>query len=183
MTSLMERVAGERTRLREVRMALTAATDQKAGGDMAWAPFYLAIVEYFEASFARLHVQDIRLGELLRKRADMNDPVISDGLRELDDRLAGLNERQEKLLAARDELQAGKDGALENFEEVAGEFAAYIVANMGHHPGTAEPAAKLFSTEDWEYMTLASEEALQKEVELHNKVFALKPDGLELQQA
>ncbi len=181
MASLMERVAGERTRLREVRMALTAATDQKSGGDLSWAPFYLAIVDYFEASLERLHVQDIRLGELLRKRADTEDPVIIDGLRELDSRLAGLNERQEKLLAARDDLQAGVDGALEKFETVAGEFAAYIVANMGHHPGTAEPAAKLFSTEDWEYMTLASEEARQHEIELHDKVFALKPEELDLQ--
>ena len=180
MTSLMERVAGERTRLREVRMALTAATDQKAGGDISWAPFYLAIVEYFEASLERLHVQDIRLGELLHKRADMNDPVIIDGLSVLEVRLAGLTERQTKLLAARDDLQAGVAGALEKFEEVAGEFAGYIVANMGHHPGTAEPAAKLFTTEDWEYMTLASEESRQREVELHDKVFSLKPEELEL---
>ena len=183
MSSLMERVAGERKRLREVRMALTAATDQTAGGDSSWAPFYLAIVDYFEASLERLHIQDIRLGELLRQKADMNDPVIVDGLKELDDRLAGLQEHRAKLRTARDALQADPDGALENFEQVGGAFAAYIVANMGHHPGTAEPAMKLFSTEDWEYMTLASEEARQLEVELHDKVFSLKPAGLDLAQS
>ncbi len=180
MTSLMERVAGERRRLRQVRQALTAATDKTAGGDESWAPFYLAVTEYFDASMERLHEQDIRMGEMLRGYIDMDNADNKAALEELDARLTGLTEHHKKLLAARDALAAGEAGALEQFETVAGAYAAYIVANMGHHPGTADLAGRHFTQQDWEHMTLVSEAAQQREQELHNKVFSLLPAGLDL---
>ncbi len=180
MTSLMERVSGERRRLRQVRMALTAATGQKSHGDASWAPFYMAITEYFEASMERLHEQDIRMGKMLRDKIDMQDPDNLKALAELDARLEGLNAHHGKLLAARDALAAGEPGALELFEDVGGAYAAYIVANMGHHAGTANLAGKHFSQQDWEHMTMVSEAAQQREQELFDKVFSLKPAALEV---
>ncbi|MBT8422290.1 MAG: hypothetical protein KJP03_04145, partial [Gammaproteobacteria bacterium] len=74
MEGLYERVAAERRRLRQVRMALTAATDHGAEGAADWVPFYVAIGDYFEAAMDRLHEQDIRMGDMLREKADMDKP-------------------------------------------------------------------------------------------------------------
>jgi len=180
MTTLMERVSGERRRLRQVRMALTAATSQKSNGDAAWVPFYIAITEYFEASMERLHEQDIRMGKMLRDKIDMQNPDNQKALKELDARLEGLNMHHGKLLVARDALAAGEAGALEQYEDVGGAYAAYIVDNMGHHTGTANLAGDHFSQADWEHMTMVSEAAQQREQELFDKVFSLKPANLEL---
>lgn len=180
MTSLMERVAGERRRLRQVRQALTAATNQKSGGDASWAPFYLAVTEYFEAAMERLHEQDIRMGKMLCDYIDTEDADNQAALAELDARLEGLNAHHAGLLAARDALVADASGALEKFEDVGGAYAEYMFTNMGHHAGTADLAGKHFSRQDWEHMTMVSEAARQQEQVLYDKVFAALPDGLEL---
>ena len=180
MEGLFERVAAERRRLREVRTALTAATAQGAQGAADWVPFYIAIGDYFEASMERLHEQDIRMGDMLRDKADMDDPDNIRALEELDERLSGNQEHLQKMLAARDALRADGASALDQFESAGGAYAAFIVANMGHHPGTANLAGELFSADDWEHMTLASEEAREREAHLHAAVFASAPASLEL---
>lgn len=181
MTTLSERIQGERMRLREVRQALTAATRPGAGGDASRAPFYIAVGDYFEAAMARLHEQDIRMGNLLREKADMDDPDNQKAMRELDERLAGNQRHLKKMLAARDRLRAGEDGALEEFEAAGGAYADYIVQNMGHHPGSTDMAAKHFAPEDWEFMAFASDEAQAREKELHAKVFAAAPKDLDIE--
>ena len=180
MEGLYERVAAERRRLREVRTALSAATAQGAQGAADWVPFYIAIGDYFEASMARLHEQDIRMGHMLRDKADMEDSDNITALQELDDRLSGNQEHLQKMLAARDALQSDGAAALDQFEAAGGAYAAFIVANMGHHPGTANLAGELFSADDWEHMTLASEEAREREAQLHADVFAAVPAALEM---
>ena len=70
---LRERIAGERRRLRKVREALSAAVAQTSRGDEAYIPFYIGIADYFEAAMERLHTQDVRMGDLLREKADMDD--------------------------------------------------------------------------------------------------------------
>lgn len=180
MEGLYERVAAERRRLREVRMALTQATGQGAQGDIGWAPFYIAIGDYFEAAMERLHEQDIRMGDMLREKADMQNPDNIRALEELDERLSGNQQHLTRMLEARDALRTGADGAIDAFEQAGGEYAAFIVANMGHHPGTANLAGELFSAADWEHMTLASEAARQREAELHADVFAKVPSTLEI---
>lgn len=180
MEGLHERVAAERRRLREVRTALTAATAQGAQGAADWVPFYIAIGDYFEASMERLHEQDIRMGDMLRAKADMENADNIRALEELDFRLSGNQEHLGRMLAARDALKTEGVAALDSFEEAGGAYAAFIVANMGHHPGTANLAGALFSAEDWEHMTLASDEARQREQELHAAVFAAAPPALEL---
>ena len=161
-------------------MALTAATAQGAQGDAGWAPFYIAIGDYFEAAMDRLHEQDIRMGDMLRDKADMQDAANIQAMAELDERLSGNQVHLRAMLSARDALRDGLEGALDAFEAAGGAYAAFIVANMGHHPGTANLAGELFSTADWEHMTLASDEALAREAELHATVFASVPEGLQL---
>ncbi len=183
MTTLRERIAGERNRLRQVRQALTAATGRGAGGDPAWVPFYIAVADYFEASMARLHEQDIRMGKMLREKADLEKPANRQAMAELDERLAGNQRHLAKMLAARTALQKEGAAALDRFEAAGGAYARYIVENMGHHPGSTDMAREHFTADDWEYMTLASDTARQREAELHSRVFELLPAGVELPAA
>lgn len=180
MNSLSERVAGERRRLREVRQALTAATAEPAPEGEDRTGFYLAIGDYFEAAMERLHEQDVRMGDLLRERADLEVPANRQAMAELDERLAGNEAHLRRLLAARDRLREGASGATEAFETAGRDYAAYIVENMGHHPGTTDLARELFSTADWEYMAEASDAALERERELHERVFAQLPTSVRL---
>lgn len=183
MEGLYERVAAERRRLREVRIALTKATAQGAQGDSDWAPFYIAIGDYFEAAMERLHEQDIRMGDMLRDKADMQNPDNIRALEELDERLSGNQKHLSLMLAARDALRAGEKSAIDEFEKAGGDYAAFIVATMGHHPGTANLAGELFTPADWEHMTLASDAARQREAELHAEVFAKAPAALDLTES
>ena len=180
MPTLYERVAVERTRLRQVRQLLTAATEQGAHGNIAYVAFYVAIADYFEAAMERLHTQDIRMGNMLRDKADMDDPQTQKSMQELDERLSGNQKYLRKMLTAREALRVEAELALPEFDKAGGAYAAYIVSNMGHHPGTADLALELFSAEDWGYMADVSEEDQQREHRLFEGVFALVPRGLEL---
>ncbi|MGI9291483.1 MAG: hypothetical protein ACR2QG_09455 [Gammaproteobacteria bacterium] len=177
-TSLNERIANERRRLREVRESLTAAVKQKAQGDSTFVPFYIAIADYFEATMERLHRQDIRMGEMLRDKADMSDAENQQALSELDDRLAGNQTHLKQMLAARDQLSQQGAAALEEFEAAGAAYSDFIVTNMGHHPGSTNMAAKLFSAEDWAYMADVSAEDQAREAELFEQVSASRPAAL-----
>jgi len=176
----MERIAAERRRLRQVREALSAAVAQSANGDADFVPFYIAIGDYFEATMRRLHTQDIRMGDLLREKADLVLPANRRALDELEQRLSGNQEHLVNMLSARDALRERGADALAEFEAAAGAYADFIVANMGHHPGTTNLAQKLFSAEDWEAMAGVSDKCVAREQTLHEAVFAAQPAGLEL---
>jgi hypothetical protein len=177
---LFERVAAERRRLREVRQALTAATAPDTCSNEAFVPFYIAIAEYFEAAMGRLHAQDIRMGEMLDNKADMDAPENKQAMAELDERLAGNQLHLKKMLAAADALRSEGEGALPQFQSAGSAYAAYIVANMGHHPGSTNLAQKFFSADDWAYMADVSEEDQRHEEQLYKKVFTDLPDNLVL---
>ena len=182
MAELYERVAAERRRLREVRQALTQATTQGCGGNADWAPFYIAIGDYFEAAMRRLHDQDIRMGDLLREKIDLSQPDVQKAMAELDERLAGNQRHLKAMLAARNALHGDPQGALAEFEAAGKAYADYIVANMGHHPGSTNLAQEHFSQEDWAHMADVSEADQAREEQLHAAVFAAVPDDLELPQ-
>ena len=180
MDELRERIAGERRRLRKVREALSAAVAQTSDGDEAYVPFYLAIGEYFEAAMERLHTQDIRMGDLLREKADMNDPENQQILSELDRRLAGNQEHLKTFLAAKKTLFESGEEALEEYESAGRAYTNYITTNMGHHDASTELARNSFSDEDWTYMANISDEDMAREEELFERVFATMPARLNL---
>ncbi len=183
MSSLREKIAAERRRLREVRQKLSAAVSQGAAGDPAWVPFYLAVADYMQASMERLHAQDVKMGNMIREKLGELDAAAEQALAELDERLAGAGQRLQQLLAARDRLAADGVAALPEFEVAAREFTDFIVANMGHHGATTELAARLFSPADWEYMAGISDAERAREVELFERVTATTPDNLQLPDA
>jgi hypothetical protein len=180
MTELNERIANERRRLREVRQSMTAATEQKANGDSAFVPFYIAIANYFDATMERLHRQDIRMGDMLRDKADLDDPKNLKALAELDERLLGNQEHLKELLAAREQLQRNGEVALEQFELAGSAYSDFIINNMGHHPGSTDLAVSLFAPEDWAFMADISPEDQAREEQLFGLVFACVPAALTL---
>ena len=163
-----------------VRQALTAATTQGAQGNAAYVPFYIAIADYFEAAMHRLHTQDVRMGELLGAKADLEDPANRQAMAELDERLAGNQRHLGNMLTARAALQKSGRDALPEFEAAGGAYARYIVENMGHHPGSTNMAQALFTADDWAYMADVSVSDQQRERQLYDAVFAVLPTGLEL---
>jgi hypothetical protein len=179
MTTLRERVAGERRRLKSVREALTASVARKSGGDAAFVPFYIAAADYMETSMGRLHAQDVKMGNMIREKLGTLDANATQALKELDERLEGNQQLLHRFTATRDRLKTEGAKALDAFEDIAREYTQYIVTNMGHHGATTELAARLFSQEDWEYMAGVTPEETRLEQELYNKVFGALPPALQ----
>lgn len=179
MTTLREKVGGERRRLKSVRQALTAAVARKSGGDPAFVPFYVAIGDYIETSMGRLHAQDVKMGDMIREKLGSLDAPAEKALRELDERLAGNQEHLTAFSAAKKALATSGVAALEPFEAVSAAYTNYIVTNMGHHDGTTDLAQRLFTMADWEYMAGLTEEETRLEQQLYARVFAALPAVLD----
>jgi hypothetical protein len=177
---LRERVANERRRLKSVRQALSAALEQGANGDVSYIPFYVAVADYIEAAMHRLHIQDIRMGEMIRAKLGAVDASAGKAMGELDARLAGNQRHLKTMLETRDQLKQQGASVLNRFEQVSREYTNYIMTNMGHHGATTELAQKLFSVDDWAYMAGITEEETRREQALHERVFAVIPQSLKL---
>jgi hypothetical protein len=167
MTTLSERIAGERRRLKSVRQLLTTAVERKSGGDQSFVPFYIALGDYMEASMDRLHAQDVKMGDMIRRKLVTLDANARQALDELHERLTG----NQAYLTVFSE-------ALPRFEQASAAYTAYIVANMGHHGLTTELAAKLFNEADWAYMAGITEAETALEQQLYARVYALLPAAL-----
>lgn len=179
MTTLRERVAGERRRLKSVREAMTAAVTRKSGGDPAFVPFYTAVGDYIETSMGRLHAQDVKMGNMIRARLGQLDAGTEQALRELDERLAGNQEHLKAFSAAKTALNDGGARALANFEAAGAAYSNYIVSNMGHHGATTDLAGRLFTAADWEFMAGVTDEETRVEQQLYARVFSSLPPGLD----
>jgi hypothetical protein len=162
---------------------MTAAVEKGAHGDESFVPFYVAVGNYFEAAMHRLHEQDIRMGDMLHDKADMEDPDNQQAMAELDERLAGNQKHLQALLNARDALGREGAAALAEFEAAGKAYSDYIVTNMGHHPGSTNLAQKVFTAEDWEHMAYVTDSDLVKEQQLHTAVFDAAPPTLDLKEA
>jgi hypothetical protein len=152
-------------------------------GDPAFVPFYMAIAEYIEAAMHRLHIQDVRMGEMIRSKLGTLDESASTALAELDERLSGNQRHLAALKEARLALAREGVAALDRFEQVSRDYTNFITTNMGHHGATTELAQKLFSVDDWAYMAGITEEETRREQTLYDRVFASVPKGLKLPEA
>lgn len=179
MTTLRERVAGERRRLKSVREALTAAVARKSAGDGAFVPFYLAVSDYMETSMGRLHAQDVKMGDMIREKLGKLDASAEKALQELDERLTGNQKLLQAMVAEKQRLE--KDGSAQNlarFEAAGAAYTQYIVSSMGHHGATTDLAGRLFTQEDWEYMAGVTEEETRTEQRQYARVFDALPAAL-----
>lgn len=181
---LRERVANERRRLKSVRQAMSAALERGSGNDPAWAPFYIAVADYIDAAMHRLHIQDVRMGEMIRaKLGDKLDERARQGLQELDERLDGNQRHLQAFLECRDRLRNEGAQWLAEFERIGRDYTGYITANMGHHGAITDLAQSLFSLDDWAYMAGVSDDEARQEQALYTKVFAAAPAVLALRPA
>jgi hypothetical protein len=174
----MERIGNERRRLRTVRQNMIAAIEQKSRGDEAYVPFYIAVADYIDATMQRVHAQDVKMDDMIREKVETMDAGVEKALAELQERLDGAKKHLKPFLAARDTLKQQGREALEDFEKTGKEYSDFIVANMGHHPPTADLGAKLFSTEDWEYMAGITDEDVERETALFDRVEETLPDNV-----
>ena len=177
---LRERIGNERRRLKSVRQALSVAVAQGAKGDVSYVPFYLAVADYIEASMHRLHIQDVRMGEMIRAKLGTLDASATKAMGELEERLAGNQRHLSNLLEARGALKKQGASVLDRFEQVSRDYTNYITTNMGHHGATTELAQKLFSMDEWAYMAGITEEETRREQVLHDQVFKSVPQSLKL---
>ncbi len=177
---LRERIANERRRLKSVREALSAALAKGANGDASYVPFYVAAADYIEAAMRRLHIQDVRMGEMIRSKLGTLDAKAETGLAELAERLSGNQKHLNALLEARAALKREGMVAVGRFEQVGRDYTNYITTSMGHHGATTELAQKLFTMDDWSYMAGITEEESRREQTLHEGVFAAVPKNLNL---
>jgi len=166
----MERIGNERRRLRSVRQNMIAAIEQKARGDETYVPFYIAAADYIDATMQRVHIQDVKMEDMIREKIETMDAGVEKALAELQARLIGAKEHLKPFLAARDALMEKGCEALEGFEKEGQEYSDFIVANMGHHGPTADLGAKLFSGEDWEYMAGITDAEVEREAALFARV-------------
>lgn len=178
MTTLMERIANERRRLRSVRQNMMAAIEQKANGDEAFIPFYIAAADYIDATMQRVHAQDIKMGDMIREKVESMDDSVEKALAELEERLDGAKEHLKPFLAARDALKDKGREALERFEKEGKVYSEFVVGSMGHHGATTDLSAKLFATADWEYMAGITDAEVEREAELFDRVEDTAPDRL-----
>jgi len=183
MTSLQERIATERKRLRGVRQNMLAAIEQQASGDPAYIPFYIAAANYIETTMHRVHVQDVKMDQMIRDKIEVMDASAEQALAELHGRLEGAKEHLQPFLAARDALRDKGAEALEDFEREGKKYSDFIVANMGHHPPTADLGTRLFSPEDWEYMAGATDAEIARDQELYADFQSVIPASLAVDDA
>jgi len=178
MTTLQERIGNERRRLRLVRMKMIAAIEAQANGDASYVPFYIAAADYIDTTMQRLHDQDIKMRNMIVEKVGEVDDKVEKALAELDARLAGAQAQLKPFLAARDELKEKGAAALAAFEKVGRTYSDFVVANMGHHGGSTDLAAKLFKPADWEYMAGITEEQQKQDEKLFAQVQETSPDAV-----
>lgn len=178
MEELFERISNERRRRREVGNLFTTALEHGAQGDDAYVPFYMAAANYIDVSTKRLLTQDFRMLDMLREKVAKDDPTAQQALKEVEERLAGIEDRLKRLQAARDVLKKGGTAALGQFEAAVMVYTDPGVKNMGHHAPSGDLAQKLFSQKDWEFMAHIEEGDMEREQQFHSEVFAAAPPGL-----
>jgi hypothetical protein len=177
---LNERVANERRRLKSVRQALSAAVARGAGRDPAYLPFYAAIGDYMEAAMHRLHIQDVRMGELIRRKLGTLTDAQNAALAEMDERLAGNQRHLKRFLEARNALRSAGVETIPAFEAAGRDYTHYITSSMGHHDPTTSLARELMTREDWAWMAGITPEETAREERLYHDVFASVPSSLDL---
>lgn len=183
MNEIRERVGNERRRLKQVREALSAALVKTAEGDDSYVPFYIAIGNYFEIAMDRLHIQDVRMEDMLKKMIPDPDATVRQAFKEVEDRLRINQEHLKKFMAARDALKEKGAVALSEFESAAKAYTDFILAQMGHHGASTSLAGERFSQKDWEFMAHVEPGDMEREQKLHDEVFATQPAALRDQAA
>ncbi|MDH3977495.1 MAG: hypothetical protein OEU86_03185 [Gammaproteobacteria bacterium] len=178
MSTLMDEVSQERRRLRNVRQTMAAAVEVGAQGENTFIEFYSAAANYIEVAMQRVHDQDIKMKSMILDKVEKADSAVKQAIQELDDRLEGAAKELPLFLEARDALLEQGASKLSDFEVAAQRYSDFIVSNMGHHPATADLAAKLFSVPDWEYMAGRGAEQIKAEVQLFDRVMEKKPARL-----
>ena len=186
--SAIESLMGERGRLRTTHEMLKAALET-ASRDASFAPFYIAVARYMEASMGRLNSQDIkmlaRLGEKLGTAGSSKNGDEEEVIAEVHRRLDGNREHLKKYLACTVALEANPEdaAAIKAYETTSAAYIDYIHNRMGHHAPSTDLARRLFTESDWIEIADIDESYFARERELYQAVFDSRPDSVPLGQS
>jgi len=181
-TEQQKLVEKERMRLVAVKLVLKAALEQKAAGDDAFVPLYVAVSDYLTTALLRLVDQDWRFIATIRRRVGEREGSVSDEVESIldgiKDLLAGALRVTGQAEAATMMLRKHGTTLLEDFEATIAEFNRYTSEEMGHHgPGVAI-AAKYFSGDDWANMAQFTDDVIELENRQYEAVFTALPASL-----
>jgi hypothetical protein len=182
--SAIESLMGERGRLRTTHEMLKAALEI-ASRDASFAPFYIAVGHYMEASMGRLNSQDVKMLARLGEKLGVADPEEEEIIAEVHRRLDGNREHLEKFLACTAALDADREdaAAIEAYETTSAAYIDYIHNRMGHHAPSTDLARRLFAESDWIEIADIDESYFTRERELYDAVFDTRPDSVPLGQS
>jgi len=178
-----EHIENERLRLKQVRVALSTALEGGARGDAAYVPFYIAIADYMEKAFGRLHHEDGTMCKVVRRKVANPTPDVIESLDEVEKRLARSNELLQNLVRARDALKKTGGAALQAFEAAGRDYTHHIKTKMGYNAPTSANLRAFLTEDDWKAMAGETKNAAIVEKELFKKVFAAKPASLTIDAA
>jgi hypothetical protein len=169
----------ERRRLGQVRKAFGTGIENMNAGTQVPMEFLLACVDYIKAAMDRLHAQDQRIHDLLRKEVPPSDREADAVLRQLDERLAASRTALTSLVAAAGAYRksAGKDAA--SFAAAVATFmdVYFNILLKGQH-STLPLQEELFGLPEWDFVAGVSNEALQIEGTLFGWIGRLGPPHL-----
>jgi hypothetical protein len=182
--SAIESLMGERGRLRTTHEMLKAALEI-ASRDASFAPFYIAVGHYMEASMGRLNSQDVKMLARLGEKLGVADPEEEEVIAEVHRRLDGNREHLKKFLDCTAALEASpKDtSAISAYETTSAAYIDYIHNRMGHHAPSTDLARRLFDESDWIEIADIDENYFTRERELYDAVFDTRPDSVPLGQS
>ena len=81
-----------------IRQNMVAAIEKKAEGNETFVPFYVASADYIDATMARLHEQDVKMGDMIREKADPVKDDIEKAIGQLEARLQGAKDHLKPFL-------------------------------------------------------------------------------------
>ncbi len=182
--SAIESLMGERGRLRTTHEMLKAALET-ASRDASFAPFYIAVARYMEASMGRLNDQDVKMLSRLGEKLGVANPEEEEVIAEVHRRLDGNREHLKKFLDCTSTLEADRENAaaISAYETTSAAYIDYIHNRMGHHAPSTDLARRLFDESDWIEIADIDENYFTREPELYDAVFDTRPDSVPLGQS
>ncbi|MDH3509254.1 MAG: hypothetical protein OER85_00195 [Gammaproteobacteria bacterium] len=180
MSNTRAAIGLERRRQIQIRKAFEAGLALQDADRADLTEFYLACGAYIVFSMDRLHYQDQVIHDLLAERIPADDA-------EAHDRLAVLNERQDKSREMVETFrqaievlnQTGLDGRAV-FESAAHTFTAAFTSLMAPRKNPFQAHTdNLFADEDWELVAGVTDESTETENKLYKAVQASAPAGID----
>ena len=170
----------ERTRMSQVRRALGVGLDHVESDEVDRVDFLIACVDYMRASLDRLHAQDHRLHECLQPFVPPEDSANQAKLDALKDRLTKSEQALAEFVAARHALESSGVPGQSAFAEAGRRFLdVFLNILRASQHSTEDIEQREFGQSQWDYISGITDESIEREATLYDRVSQLAPEGAE----